>query len=140
MSAIGEVDLSGRWSGVYFYPVHPEMNPLDDAPPTPFECVLLDSGGQITGTTSELDMFEPEMPSIEATLEGHNLGGQLTFTKTPDPLRQTHTIDYLGTISGDGNVIDGRWIIYGTWEGTFRMERRTTPQSVSADRFATVQD
>ena len=133
MSGSGEADLSGRWSGVYFYPVHPEMNPWDDAPPTPFECVLVDTGGHVTGTTSDPDLFEPDMPDIKATLEGHHHGGQLTFTKTPEASRQTHTIDYVGTISGDGNVIDGRWIIYGAWEGTFRMQRRTTPVSASIE-------
>lgn len=59
-----------------------------------------------------------------ATLEGHRLDGQLTFTKFPDGGGQVHSIDYIGSISGDGNCVSGQWIIHGTWSGTFRMQRK----------------
>ena len=33
---MADIDLTGRWTGVYFYPVDPVHNPFDDCPPTPF--------------------------------------------------------------------------------------------------------
>jgi hypothetical protein len=48
-------DLSGRWTGVYFYPVDAEFNPYDDLPPTPFEAQIRDASGEVTGSTLEPD-------------------------------------------------------------------------------------
>ena len=128
----GGLDLTGRWTGVYFYPIDPELNPEDDLPPTAFTAELRDVAGHVTGTTLEPDMFgEPGDPPIPATLEGHRLDGQLTFTKFPDGGGQLHSIDYLGAISGDGNSISGQWIIHGVWSGTFRMQRRIVPVAVA---------
>jgi len=133
------IDLSGRWEGVYFYPVDDELNPFDDLPPTPFTAKLVDRCGHVTGRTTEPDMFGgPDALQIPATLEGHHANGELTFTKFPDGGGQIHTIDYMGTISGDANIISGRWIIYGEWEGTFRMQRRVVASVVSVGLKATV--
>ena len=127
-----ERNLTGRWTGVYFYPVDPELNPEDDLPPTPFTAELRDAGGHVTGTTLEPDVFgAPDAPPIPATLEGHRLDGQLTFTKFPDGGGQVHSIDYIGSISGDGNSISGQWIIHGEWSGTFRMQRKVAPISAA---------
>lgn len=118
------VDLSGRWSGVYFFPIEPVWNPDDRLPPTPFAAFLEDVGGRISGRTVEPDYWSgPDAPDIPATLEGRHHNGRLTFTKAPQGGGQIHTIDYLGDVSPDGNTISGQWIIYGEWSGTFRMQR-----------------
>lgn len=134
---MGETNLTGRWTGVYFYPVDPELNPGDDLPPTPFTAELRDVDGHVTGTTLEPDVFgPPDAAPIPATLEGHRLDGRLTFTKFPDGGRQIHSIDYLGSISGDGNSVSGQWIIHGEWSGTFRMQRRVAPTAAVATTTA----
>lgn len=131
-------DLSGRWTGVYFYPVDAEFNPFDDLPPTPFEAQLHDAGGDVTGSTLEPDALGPAgaLP-IPARLEGHHFDGQLVFTKFPNGGGQTHTIDYVGAISADGNSISGRWVIHGDWSGPFQMQRNLAPAVTALDVAAT---
>jgi len=133
------IDLTGRWEGVYFYPIDAEMNPLDDLPPTPFTADINDQSGLIEGRTSEPDLLgKMGAPPIPARLEGHHEGGELTFTKFPDGGGQIHTIDYVGSISRDANSISGKWIIYGEWSGTFRMQRRVVVSEISVDLHAEV--
>ena len=130
------VDLTGRWTGVYFYPVDAEWNCDDSLPATPFTAELTDRGGYLSGTTVEPDLAGPPgAPPIEATLEGDRLGLRIGFTKTPEG-RQTHTIDYHGEVSADGDMIDGVWIIHGAWSGTFRMERRSIDEETRARELA----
>ena len=133
------IDLTGRWTGVYFYPVDPDWNANDNLPATPFTAELVDTAGLVRGTTMEPDVLgPPDSPPIPATLEGHHLDGELTFTKLPDGGGQIHTIDYIGAISGDGNSISGRWVIHSEWSGTFQMQRRVTPATVAIEQAATV--
>jgi hypothetical protein len=138
MPAAG-ADLTGRWTGVYFYPVHPDWNPDDALPPTAFTADLIDVAGRVTGSTLEPDTSGlPDAPAIPATLEGDHFNGELVFTKFPDGGGQLHSIDYVGTIAADGNQIAGQWIIHGEWSGTFRMQRRIVASVVSAEQSATV--
>lgn len=131
------IDLSGRWTGVYFYPIHEEANPDDDLPPTPFTAELEDRDGHVTGATVEPDLFGPPgAPPIPANLEGDHHGDRLTFTKFPDGGGQIHTIDYDGNISADGESISGTWIIHGEWSGTFRMQRRTVDDLATTETTA----
>lgn len=130
------IDLTGRWTGVYFYPVDADWNADDDLPATPFTAELMDRGGYLTGATVEPDLTGPPgAPPIEATLEGDRSGLRIGFTKTPAG-RQTHTIDYQGEISADGDMIDGVWIIHGNWSGTFRMQRRSLDEGSRAREVA----
>jgi len=116
------------------------MNPDDTAPATPFTAELTDDAGHVAGRTVEPDMFGgPYAPPIPALIDGSHADGELTFTKFPEGGGQTHTIDYAGTISGDGNVIAGRWIIYGVWEGTFQMQRRVVSADKAAERETAIQ-
>jgi hypothetical protein len=132
---MGEIDLSGRWTGVYFYPEDAEFNANDNLPATPFTAELSDRNGHVTGTTLEPDLLgSPGAPPITATIEGDRLGGRLIFTKFPEGDRQTHTIDYDGDISEDGDTIEGRWIIHGDWSGAFRMQRRTLRDTAEAQQ------
>ncbi len=123
MAEASGVNLTGAWTGVYFYPVDAQWNPDDDMAPTPFKADITDINGHISGTTVEPDLiYGPDNPDIRATLEGHREGLTLVFTKFPDGW-QTHTIDYVGDIADDGNSIAGKWIIHGEWSGVFRMQR-----------------
>ncbi|WP_282009439.1 hypothetical protein [Brevundimonas aveniformis] len=134
------VDLSGRWSGVYFFPADDDVNPDDSLPPTPFTAELEDHEGCVTGNTVEPDLFadHDNPPPIPAAIEGHHAAGVLTFTKSPNGGGQIHTIDYVGTISADGNAISGTWIIFGDWSGTFRMQRSEVDATVAVEREAAI--
>lgn len=132
------IDLTGRWTGVYFYPVDPDWNANDDLPATPFTAELADVGGMVTGSTLEPDILgDSGAPPIPATLEGHHFDGELTFTKFPDGGGQLHTIDYIGAIAADGNSISGQWIIHGEWSGAFTMQRKVVSSVVSSELSAT---
>ncbi len=94
------------------------MNPDDTAPATPFTAELTDDAGHVAGRTVEPDMFGgPYAPPIPALIDGSHADGELTFTKFPEGGGQTHTIDYAGTISGDGNghrrPLDHLWCLGG---------------------------
>ncbi|WP_436357174.1 hypothetical protein [Brevundimonas sp. CEF1] len=102
------------------------------------EAQLHDVGGEVTGSTLEPDNLGPiGAPPIPARLEGHHFDSQLVFTKFPNGGGQTHTIDYVGSISADGNSIAGRWVIHGDWSGPFQMQRNLAPAVTALDVAAT---
>ena len=113
----GEYDLSGHWHGFYNMPA--------DEPPTPFEADLLDTGGLLSGETSE----EGDTPdcfgmTLHAVIEGRRGGDRVSFTKRYDYLpRADYAILYEGTLAPGGDEIEGGWTIPGIWSGTFLMVR-----------------
>lgn len=125
------VDLSGRWTGVYFYPHDPDWNANDNMPATPFTAELTDTSGVVIGTTIEPDLLFSDGVDVRAVLEGRHDGARLTFTKTPDGRDRDHVILYDGEISADGQSISGRWTIPGSWSGDFRMQRRSVSEAVA---------
>lgn len=128
----GTIDLTGRWTGVYFYPHDPIWNANDALPVVPFTAELTDTGGRIAGTTVEPDLLDgPGAPDIPAILDGRHDGAVLTFTKFSEGGGHDDPIDYAGEISADGNVVAGTWTIPGEWSGTFRMQRRTVSEAVA---------
>ena len=131
------IDLTGRWTGVYFYPDDHVWNANDAYPPTPFTAELVESGGAVTGTTHEQDLMGPEQSvEIIAVIEGAREGETLSFIKYPDSWHQV-PIHYTGVIAPDGDAISGEWTIPGSWSGAFRMQRRVAPVSVGMTREAT---
>jgi len=133
------VDLTGRWTGVYFYPHDPDWNANDNMPATPFTAELTDVSGAVIGKTIEPDLLFADGVEVRAVVEGRHDGAHLTFTKTPDGRDRDHVILYDGDISPDGNVISGRWTIPGNWSGDFRMQRRTVEDAVSGEVAAGAQ-
>lgn len=117
MNGQANLDLSGRWTGMFNYP-----GPL---PPVAFEAELWDAGGCFTGTVSEPD-GTPNGPggALRAIVEGQRQGSAVTFAKMyEDAERRPEPVFYSGTIQPDGNEISGRWEIPGHWSGTFLMIR-----------------
>jgi hypothetical protein len=114
MARKADLDLTGRWSGIYNYP--------HSMPSTPFEAVIRDSGGLIAG-----EIIEPERNgSLNAMIEGRREGSEVRFAKTYDEApHAAYRIDYVGTIAENGDEIHGRWEIAGNWSGTFLMVRES---------------
>jgi hypothetical protein len=119
VSAQANLDLSGRWTGIFNYP---EFHPPND-----FEAVLTDLEGAITGTISERD-DDPHGSggTLWSVVEGRRQGSAVTFTKMYEDVElMPEAIFYSGTIQPDGNEISGRWEIPGAWSGTFLMIRES---------------
>jgi hypothetical protein len=112
------VDLSGKWDGIYTYPAVPDAGPT-----TPFLADIADIGGRISGTIIEPNEFRPE--TAQATLEGARSGSRVDFLKIYHGAGEEYDepVAYSGTLSDDGNVITGRWIM-AEWSGTFEMVRQ----------------
>lgn len=117
-------DLSGLWHGFYNMP--------RSGPPTPFEAELLDTGGLLSGETSE----EGDTPdchglTLHAVIEGRRSGDLVSFTKRYDYLpRADYAIAYEGMLAPGEDEIEGRWTIPGVWSGTFLMVRARRDEAV----------
>jgi len=120
MSEGGEIDLSGRWNGFYNYP--------DGSPPTGFEAVIRDTGGLISGITTEPgDSPDCFGMILQAVIEGRRDGASVRFTKMYDYLeRAADIVHYDGVVQADGDEIEGTWDIHNDWSGTFLMVRAGT--------------
>jgi hypothetical protein len=125
VSGPGEVDLSGRWSGIFSYPAL--------FPPNAFEVVIQDRGGLIAGVvTQPREPFEPPGPSRQAIIEGRREGGSVNFVKFYDDLDRP-TPHYHGRIQPGGDEVQGEWTIPGDWSGTFIMIR-ASKEAARAER------
>jgi hypothetical protein len=109
-------DLTGQWHGEYAYPRH-------QAPVTPFVAAITEHDGHIGGTVMEIDPIDGS--TLESVLFGKRREQSVSFTKTYDRTGTGHyeePVDYVGTLSDDGNVIAGIWSL-SVWDGTFEMRR-----------------
>lgn len=113
------LDLTGAWTGIYSYP--------RALPTNGFVAMLRESGGLITGETTERS---PSAHSdyggdeARAYVDGRRDGVAVHFTKHYDAAHRVGTpVLYQGTISPDGDEITGRWDMPGNWSGTFIMTR-----------------
>jgi hypothetical protein len=128
----GNIDLSGRWIGIFNYPT--------GLPPGRFDAELRDGGGPITGITSEKS--ERTGGSLTAIIDGTRSRTAVVFTKRYDDFEEMpHVVHYSGTVDASGDEIDGQWKIPGSWSGTFLMvreskteaaEERTVDETVNA--------
>jgi hypothetical protein len=121
-------DLSGDWLGFYNYPV--------PHPPTQFKASLRDTGGLITGiTTEEGDTPDCYGMILQAVVDGRREGSTVWFTKVYDYLeRAPDPVRYEGTIQAGGDEIEGRWTIPGAWSGTFMMVRSRREEAAEEAR------
>lgn len=105
---------SSYWQGQYAYP--------DGREPVVFIMTLDSAGdGSFTGDSEEPATFgNGSSPTLTATLDGATRGPLIRFTKTYDGSGgQTHSVEYEGKISNDGNSINGAWHL-GSYGGTFQ--------------------
>jgi hypothetical protein len=126
--------ITGIWRGTYCYPFGLSVS---------FVATLIEAGSSLTGTTHEPGRRLVGRPGVTlcASLSGSRHGSAVAFVKTYDgrPRGQgwhDQPIKYEGILSGDGTVIEGRWIISRIFSGKFRMIRPTREaESVSRKVF-----
>jgi hypothetical protein len=123
-------DLSGRWDGIFNYPRGPGSNH--------FVAILRDSGGILVGeTTEQSDASGDRGATLIAWIEGRHDGGKVSFVKSYDePTRGHYAVSYQGSVSPDGNEINGIWDIPGIWSGTFIMVRPAGKAIVAEQEIA----
>jgi hypothetical protein len=113
-------NLTGVWSGSYFYP--------RELPPVSFLATLIETAASLTGTT-----HEPAATGTAryASLQGQREGNAVSFTKTYDKAElKAYPIHYSGILDGEATEIKGTWRIPGYWSGKFLMIR--SPGKVAA--------
>jgi hypothetical protein len=112
------IDLSGDWIGFYNYDFA--------CPPTEFEASIRDSGGVLTGVTTETFEGPGKARTIlQAVIDGRREGVSVHFTKLYDDLELTpDMVVYEGAILPGGDEIEGTWSIAGDGAGTFMMMRK----------------
>ena len=114
-SRAGERNLTGVWHGLYTYP---------DGVSVSFVATLIESGSSLSGSTHEPSVLG-DGQTVNATLSGSRQQSLITFVKTYTGARFFYrdSIDYNGTLNGDGTEIERRWSIRSVWSGKFLMIR-----------------
>ncbi|WP_228021365.1 hypothetical protein [Vasconcelosia minhoensis] len=96
-------NLTGIWLGTYWQ--------ADS--PTRFEATFAQASNSLSGRILD------QGPLGEASVQGEVIGRRVTFTKQYLG-NQFNAIRYTGTLSEDGNHIDGQWVLdsrhSGPWE------------------------
>jgi hypothetical protein len=111
-------NLTGRWTGRYDYD--------RDAAAVPFDVVLDDHAGVLSGDMTEPNTFRRDMGAhLAATLIGDRLGFDVSFRKTYGGFDQGDDPIYEGALNGDLTRIDGVWRFPDEpeWLGRFMMVR-----------------
>ena len=124
----GATDLSGEWIGFYNYDF--------PCPPIQFEASIRESGGLITGVTTEtFDGPGGHGTLLQGVIDGRREGSILRFTKIYDDLALApNVIHYEGLIQADGDEVEGDWTIPGQGAGTFMMMRKRGKDAAEARR------
>lgn len=111
------LNLTGHWSGEFVYP-------RQGGPTTPFLATIRDDGGRLSGTIIEPDNIRGGS-TIAAHVVGLRHGSSVDFTKSygpAPPAGYENPVDYVGSVSSDGNTITGVWSLL-TMDGSFEMRR-----------------
>ena len=99
--------VQGNWRGAYFY-AH------DLTTGCGFEAVFIELNGTVEGNILDDGRLG------EAFVGGTFSYPELRFTKV---YRGSHAVKYQGTMSEDGKLLVGRWVIPGMSAGTWRAMR-----------------
>ncbi len=124
-----ETDLTGLWSGEYWYD--------GVARPTPFVAHLVEAGGDLWGTTLEPNHHVPEADmEWSAGLTGVRGDLSVRFTKLYDPAPGVHTfpVFYSGVADPALTMLEGEWSFErpGFARGRFVLVRVSRGAAVTA--------
>ncbi len=123
-------DVSGVWYGSFAGP---------GVTPNRFIATLAETGGQITGTTSEPDELG-EFDLLHAHVIGTRDGSAVRFVKQYDGAAHcAHAVDYGGTIDAEGSEISGEWRFSGH-AGQFVMRRERFDEQLLAEELGIALD
>lgn len=114
-SVANPLDMTGLWTGQYWYP-----EPWE--PLIGFVATISDNAGSLSGTTTEAS--EVFIGAGErADIRGTRSGTSVSFYKYYDGTgAYGHSVTYDGTLSADGQQIEGQWSLDG-YSGSFIMSR-----------------
>lgn len=121
---IDKRDLSGVWYG--------RFNGVGNVFPNRFIAVLYESGGAISGTTSEPDELA-DAQTLRASVSGVRAGAAVSFVKQYDGAAYcAHAVDYQGRVDGEGTVVVGDWR-FAHYSGRFVMQRERFDEELLAE-------
>jgi hypothetical protein len=109
-------NLTGVWNGVFQQPRCGSIA---------FTATLIESAGQITGSTHEPCVLAGcPLKTHLALLSGRRQSRSVAFVKTYDPPGFGYgTVSYAGELNGEATEIAGTWTIAGSFSGAFLMIR-----------------
>jgi hypothetical protein len=113
-----ENDLTGVWSGAYWYGA--------SGMPVPFTAHIIDQGGSLSGTTLEPATFgSPGLADLSADIRGARGALSVGFTKVYHAAPGVHRepIAYAGTVDAKLTTIEGDWRLPGGFSGRFVLQR-----------------
>ncbi len=116
-------NISGQWSGTYYYPTGMHQNMKTSVP---FDAKFQQLNNELIGQITEKNTFAPMAGSVLLSqVSGYVVGGIINFSKSYNSgVNAAHMVDYHGYITNKGKTISGHWQI-DTWSGTFEMHRET---------------
>ncbi|XGV99717.1 MAG: hypothetical protein ACAF41_12365 [Leptolyngbya sp. BL-A-14] len=113
-------DLSGTWLGTYW----------QRGKPTRFEATLVQGGNTLTGNTLDDSYLG------EACLSGSVIGRQVQFAKRY-LLQKQMPVHYQGTVSEEGNTMQGTWDFGSLDSGRWEAHRQGESLTLSLQKHLT---
>jgi hypothetical protein len=113
-----ETDLTGVWSGAYWYGAA--------GMPVPFTAHIIEEGGSLSGTTLEPATFgSPGLGELSADIRGARGALSVQFTKVYHAAPGVHRepIAYGGTVDDKLTTIEGDWRLPTGFSGQFVLVR-----------------
>jgi len=113
-----ETDLTGVWSGAYWYGT--------SGMPTPFTAHIIELAGSLSGTTLEPATFgSPGLAELSADLRGERRAQNVRFTKLYHAAQGVHRdpISYAGAVDEKLTSIEGDWWLPSGFSGRFLLVR-----------------
>ncbi len=127
--------LSGFWTGVYDY------SGVDA--PVPFNAVLTEGAGALTGESIEPNTFaDPGLSELFASFNGMREAEHVTMVKSYEAAPGAgHSLHYDGVVDEALTRIEGRWRAMGplAWSGHFVMNRNLEAAGEALPEVATVE-
>lgn len=121
------ISLSGHWTGVYDY-FESESVDGHETLAVPFQAIIIETAGQITGHIDEPDTFNFSAINLQAHINGTRNGKEVQFVKEyPYEGFNDYFIRYDGSVDKEVIQIEGIWTTIEpdgySWSGPFKMNR-----------------
>ena len=121
-SSTASLHLTGDWRGHYGYLGGTGLT-------SSFTARIEDHGTHLSGDKIEPDRRDGSAPS-RASIVGVREGSSVKFTAFGNPRSAAfNSVDYVGTVSEDGNTISVMWAIH-IFDGPFEMHRVEVSKNV----------